>query len=350
MKKRILAAVLAMAMAASLAACGSSAEEETTAAATEAAAEEAAAEDTEAAAEEAASEEWTKDTPMKIGFSQNKLSVAYRVAGVEQLEEYVAEQGLNWEIIVTDGKNDATTQTANVEDLLSQGVDAIIMCPVTEDTMTPAAQQVMDAGIPLVLTNRKVSDDNAYTASITGSNYMIGQVCADDMAAKLGETGKVAVIQGTIGATDSEDRTRGFKETIAKYPNIELVADPSGDFVKDEGMAAMEDILIRCPDLDAVFCCNDEMAQGAQLACESVGANDVLIYGNDAYKSTFDLIKEGKITGTTMYPTSVQGAVDILVSIFENGGVYEGEKEVIEDVPLITIDNVDEYYDQGLDA
>lgn len=289
-------------------------------------------------------EEWSYETPMKVAFSQNKLSVAFRVAGVDQLKAYVAEKGLNWEIIVTDGNNDATKQTADIEDLVSQGVDAIICCPVTADTMSTAGAIVMEAGIPFVLVNRRITTED-FTCAITGSNYMIGQVIADDMAAKIGEEGKVALIEGTLGASDTTDRTAGFLETIAKYPNIELVAQVSGDYVKDKGMACMEDILLTDPDLKGVFCENDEMAQGAYLACESAGLTDVLIYGNDCYRSTLDMIKEGKIEGTTIYPTSVQAAVDVLIEIFQNGGVYEGEKVIIQDVPLATIDNLDQYYD-----
>jgi ABC-type sugar transport system substrate-binding protein len=292
----------------------------------------------------ATAEEWSYETPMKIGFSQNKLSVAFRVAGVEQLKAYVAEKGLNWEIIVTDGNNDASKQTSDIEDMIMQGVDAIICCPVTADTMAPAGAIVMEAGIPFVLVNRRITSED-FTCAITGSNYMIGQLVADDMAAKLGEKGKVALIEGTLGASDTTDRTAGFLETIAKYPNIEMVAQTSGDYVKDKGMACMEDILMRVPDLDGVFCQNDDMAQGAYLACEAAGATDVLIYGNDCYRSTLDMIKEGKIEGTTIYPTSVQAAVDVLISIFENGGVYEGEKIIVQDVPLATIDNLDQYYD-----
>lgn len=89
-------------------------------------------------------EEWSYETPMKVAFSQNKLSVAFRVAGVDQLKAYVEEKGLNWEIIVTDGNNDATKQTADIEDLVSQGVDAIICCPVTADTMSTAGAIVME--------------------------------------------------------------------------------------------------------------------------------------------------------------------------------------------------------------
>ncbi|MDI9506604.1 MAG: sugar ABC transporter substrate-binding protein [Clostridiales bacterium] len=292
----------------------------------------------------ATAEEWSYETPMKIGFSQNKLSVAFRVAGVEQLKAYVAEKGLNWEIIVTDGNNDASKQTSDIEDMIMQGVDAIICCPVTADTMAPAGAIVMEAGIPFVLVNRRITSED-FTCAITGSNYMIGQLVADDMAAKLGEKGKVALIEGTLGASDTTDRTTGFLETIAKYPDIEMVAQTSGDYVKDKGMACMEDILMRVPDLDGVFCQNDDMAQGAYLACEAAGATDVLIYGNDCYRSTLDMIKEGKIEGTTIYPTSVQAAVDVLISIFENGGVYEGEKIIVQDVPLATIDNLDQYYD-----
>lgn len=291
-----------------------------------------------------AEEEWSYEMPMKIGFSQNKLSVAFRVAGVDQLKAYVAEKGLNWEIIVTDGNNDASKQTSDIEDLIMQGVDAIICCPVTADTMAPVGATVMEAGIPFVLVNRRITSED-FTCAITGSNYMIGQLVADDMAAKIGETGKVALIEGTLGASDTTDRTAGFLETIANYPNIEVVAQTSGDYVKDKGMACMEDILMRYPDLDGVFCENDDMAQGAYLACEAADTTDVLIYGNDCYRSTLDMIKEGKIEGTTIYPTSVQAAVDVLIGIFENGGVYEGEKVIVQDVPLATIDNLDQYYD-----
>lgn len=313
--------------------------EDTTAAASSTAGSEAAADGT-----------WTKDTPLKVGFSQNKLSVAYRVAGVEQLKKYVEEKGLNWEIIVTDGKNDANTQTANVEDLLSQGVDAMIMCPVTEDTMTTAAESVMAAGVPLVLVNRKVTNPDAWTCAITGSNYQIGQLQAEDMAARLGGKGKVALMEGTLGATDATDRAKGFLETIAKYPDIEVVADVAADFVKDKGMAVMEDILIKNPDLDGVACGNDEMAQGAYLACEAAGKEGVLIYGVDGYRSTLDMINEGKIIGTCLYPTSVQSAVDVLIEYFENGKKYDGPREIIDEVPIALPENADDFYDIALDA
>ena len=294
-------------------------------------------------------EEWSYDTPMVIGFSQNKLSVAFRVAGVEQLKAYVEELGLNWEIIVTDGNNDATKQTADIEDLISQEVDAIICCPVTADTMATAATTVKNAGIPLILVNRNVSNDD-YTCAITGSNYQIGQKTAEDMAERLGGKGRVAMIQGTLGATDTTDRATGFMETIANYPDIEVVADVSGDYVKDKGMAAMEDILVNYPDLDAVFCQNDDMAQGAYLACEAAGNKDCLIYGNDCYSSTLDMIGEGKITGTTAYPTSVHKAVDVLIEIFQNGGVYDGPKEIVEDVPIALPENYKDFYARALPA
>lgn len=294
-------------------------------------------------------EEWTYDTPMVIGFSQNKLAHPFRVAGVEQLEAYVKELGLNWEIVVTDGNNDATKQTADIEDLISQEVDAIICCPVTADTMATAATTVTNAGIPLILVNRNVSNDD-YTCAITGSNYQIGQKTAEDMAERLGGEGKVAMIQGTLGATDTTDRATGFMETIANYPGIEVVADVCGDYNKDKGMSAMEDVLITYPDLDAVFCHNDEMAQGAYLACESAGNTDILIYGNDCYSSTLDMIGEGKIAGTTAYPTSVQKAVDVLIEIFQNGGVYDGPKEIVDDVPIALPENYKDFYDIALDA
>lgn len=346
--KKAAALVLALIMILSLAACGGAT---TTAATTKAAGTTSAATTaaaTTAAATTAAGAKWSYSTPMNVAFSQNKLSVAFRVAGVDQLKAYVKEKGLNWTITVTDGNNDATKQTADIEDLISKKVDAIICCPVTADTMTTAAAAVTKAKIPLVLVNRKVSS-NDYTVAITGSNYMIGQQVANDMAKRLNNKGKVALMEGTLGASDTTDRTKGFLETIAKYPDIKVVAQASGNYVKDKGNAVMEDFLTKNPDLQAVFCENDEMAQGALLAADAA-KKTVLIYGNDCYKSTLDLIKAGRIAGTTVYPTSVQAAVDTLIKIFENGGVYTGPKEIIQDVPLATKDNVDSFYKLALNA
>lgn len=215
--------------------------------------------------------------------------------------------------------------------------------------MATAATTVTNAGIPLILVNRNVSNDD-YTCAITGSNYQIGQKTAEDMAERLGGKGRVAMIQGTLGATDTTDRATGFMETIANYPGIEVVADVCGDYNKDKGMSAMEDVLITYPDLDAVFCHNDEMAQGAYLACESAGNTDILIYGNDCYSSTLDMIGEGKIAGTTAYPASVHKSVDVLIEIFQNGSVYDGPKEIVEDVPIALPENYKDFYDIALDA
>lgn len=344
--KKTYAVLLIMLMVLSLVSCSAATATTTTAATTKAAATTAAGATT--AATTAAGAKWSYSTPMNVAFSQNKLSVAFRVAGVDQLKAYVKEKGLNWTITVTDGNNDATKQTSDIEDLISKKVDAIICCPVTADTMTTAAASVMKAKIPLILVNRRVTS-NDFTAAITGSNYMIGQQIANDMAKKLNNKGKVALMEGTLGASDTTDRTKGFLETIAKFPEIKVVAQASGNYVKDKGNSVMEDFLTKNPDLQAVFCENDEMAQGALLAADAA-KKTVLIYGNDCYKSTLDLIKAGRITGTTVYPTSVQAAVDTLIKIFENGGVYTGPKEIIQDVPLATKDNVDDFYKLALNA
>lgn len=97
-----------------------------------------------------------------------------------------------------------------------------------------------------------------------------------------------------------------------------MAAQTSGGYVKDKGMVCTEDILMRVPDLDGVFCQNDDMAQGAYLACEAAGAADVFICGNGCYCSALDMIRERKIERTTIYPTSVQAAVDVLFAMVQN--------------------------------
>ena len=285
-------------------------------------------------------------TPKLVGYAQSRMSHPYRVNAIKEFEETIKELELPWEYIVTDGNNDVATQMQNIEDLLAKGVDAIIMTPSVAEPLVSAAQMVKDAGIPIIMCNRYVSDENAYDVYCGAPNYDLGVFAAEDIGTKLEGKGKVLMIEGTLGSSDTLERAAGFTETLAaKYPDVELLQTQSGDYQQDEAMKVMEDYLTKYSEIDAVFCHNDTMAFGAVAAIEAQGreGEGIMVYGADGQTDAFKLIEEGKMEGCVVYPSSSRLAVETLVDIFNNGGKYEGEKWIKDQVYLVTAENVDQY-------
>lgn len=297
--------------------------------------------------EETQGSEETQDSKV-IGYSNCEMSTPYRVAMVDEFETAIEEAGLDWEVIVTDAQGDAAKQVNDMEDLMAKGVDAIVCSPMTSDTLAPVCKEVVDAGIPLILVDRLISTED-YTAYVGGDNTEMGRIAGEYIAEQIGGAGKVAMIEGDAGASATEERGSGFEEAIGQYPDIEIVASVAGDFDQQPAMDAMEDILTKNQELDAVFCQNDLMALGAKAACEAQNRTDIKIVGCDGQKSTCELIMNGtQIIGSVVYPVGGYGSVEVLQQIFDNGGVYEGEKIVRLDTPLVTPENAEQYFNEIL--
>lgn len=279
-----------------------------------------------------------------IGVSQCHMNTPYRVALKTEMENYIKNNNLGWELIFTDGQNNPAKQTNDIEDLISKKVDIIVMSPTQAQPLAPVAKKVLDAGIPLILVDRTISTDD-YTAFVGGNNKMIGELAGEYFAEQLNGKGNIALIQGTLGASATLDREEGFKETLKKYPEMKLVADISADYKRDEGMKVMEDILQANPSLDAVFSMSDNMVLGALQAMEASNrTKDILSIGADGQKEVFDLIKEKKITGTILYPSGAAEALEMAQRILKGETV---DKITLIPVRLVTSENVNELYDEG---
>ncbi len=293
----------------------------------------------------AGTQESNSEDKVVIGFAQSRLNHPYRVAGVEQFKEAVTSNGFDWEVIVSDGQNDTAKQTADVEDMIVRDVDVIVLSPISAEALTPVAKKVMEAGIPLILLDRTISTDD-YTVFIGGDNRMIGEITAEEIAKKAnGKEVKIVQLQGTLGASATVDRDAGFKDTIKKYPNLDLVYDFSAKYDRATALDVMEDVLQKEQDIFAVYCHNDSMAMGAMTAITADEIDDVLIYGADGTKEIFNEIKKGTVAGTCVYPTGAKEAVDIIAEILQGNEV---NKKYSVDVPYVNIDNVDALFDLGI--
>ncbi len=203
---------------------------------------------------------------------------------------------------------------AQIRALVTEGVDLLIVSPNQSHTITPAIEEAFDAGVPVILFDRKIDSDK-YTAFIGADNVLIGRILGDYLADILGGKGRVVEIQGLRESSPAAERHKGFAEALEAHPGMELVASDYGDWLQEGGARVMSRWKDQGISFDAVFGQNDRMARGAW---EALGRPEKLpLLGVDALpEGGLQDVLDGVLTATYIYPTRgdlvMKLAMDIL--------------------------------------
>jgi ribose transport system substrate-binding protein len=244
-------------------------------------------------------------------------------------------------LIALDPALDSNKQISQIEDLISQDVDAIFLNPVDWKDIRPALEAAKKAGIPIINVDSPVYDTDLVTSIIASDNYSAGVICAKDMMQKL-SSAKIVILE-QLTAKSAIDRTQGFLDTIAGMKQYEIIAQRSSEGQLEQAMPVMEKIIQEKAQIDVVMALNDPTAMGAYAALQAVNREEgVFIYGIDGAPETKQMIKDGKITATaaqspiTIGTTAARVAYDVLAG-------KTVEKEIFVDVIFIDVHNVDDY-------
>ncbi|GIQ68952.1 D-ribose ABC transporter substrate-binding protein [Xylanibacillus composti] len=275
---------------------------------------------------------------VKIGYVINTLNNPFFVSVKDSAEKEAEEVGTK--LSVVNANNDIATQLSGVEDLIQQGIDVLILDPVDSAGALPAIQAANDAGVKVITTGRMV--EGAEIVTHLGYNEVKhGKEAGWFLAEALGGSGKIVELQGVMGTSTAQERSQGFQEAMADYPDIEILSSQSANFDRAEGLTVMENLLQAHSEIDGVYAANDEMALGALQAIEAANRNGIVIVGNDGTIDAFHAIQEGRIAGTmAIYPNQYgEKAIQIALQV-ANG---ENVKELIE-LPSIFVseENVEE--------
>jgi len=192
------------------------------------------------------------------------------------MREEAARSGVR--LLVQSAEMDLPTQTHQVENFITQKVDAIVVCPVDSKSIAGAIVKANKARIP-VFTADIAAQGGDVVCHIASDNVAGGRVAGEYMAKLLGGKGKVVIVNHPIVAS-VQDRVKGFKEAIAKT-EIEIVDDQPCEGLRDKAMAVMENLLRKHKDLDGVFAINDSTALGCLAALRAAGRKDIVIVGYD---------------------------------------------------------------------
>lgn len=287
-------------------------------------------------------------TSFTVGVANFTLSGPY-FSGMDKAIAAQAQKKGNVEIVSTDANGDAAKLAANVEDLLSKNVDAIIISGGPLESAPAALNAIKAADKPVVLVDRKFRTGE-YTSWIGPDNEAIGRQNGEFLAQRLTKGGKVAIIKG--GPADNSiglARTNGVKAALQAKPGITLVEAPDfGGWSSDGGLTVMESLLATNPDLVAVFCENDAMCLGAQRAITGAGkAGQIVIAGVDGQNEALKAILDGTnylVTGLNDADIIGSRGLDRAVEILQG---KTAEKDTVVDSPMVTKDNAKQYLDAG---
>jgi len=190
---------------------------------------------------------------------------------------------------------DVDNQISILEDYINQGIDAIVLAALDSKALIPIVKRAVSRNIPMILIDSGIDSDDP--ESFIATDNVLGANMAARMLAKLiGFRGKVALIPFFPGTSTSIHREKGFKEEIAKYPDIELVAVQYSQNDMAVAMAITENILTAFPDIDGIFAANEPGAIGASQAILARGlAGKVKIVGFDAAPNEIDALKKNII-------------------------------------------------------
>ena len=278
-----------------------------------------------------------------IGMSQCNLGEPWRVAMNDQIA-MAAEKYPEFEVIYADAAQDNSKQIADIENFVQMGVDLIITSPNEATPLTNAVSAAYDAGIPVILLDRKIDGDK-YTQFIGADNVDMGRIAGEYVAdTLLPDGGKVCEIKGLEGTSGGIDRDNGFREGIKKNDKIEIVAVNNADWLREKAITVAEEMLQTNDDIDLFLALNDPMAEGAYIAAKNAGREgDILFVGFDGLPTPDGGIRsvmDGRLSMTQVYPTGGAEAIESAYQLLVEG--KELDKTLTLTSEIVIPDNAEE--------
>ena len=260
-----------------------------------------------------------------------------------------AADSLELELIVQapEREIDVEKQMQIVENLIQRRVDVLLLVPSGSREVVPAIVQANAAEIPVVVVDTRV-DAQALEAAggriatfIGSDNVDGGRIAGEYVAQRLGGRGGVAVIEGIPGHETGDSRLQGFREALAKHPDVEIVSSQTANWERDQAFNVTQNTLESHPDVKALFAANDVMALGAVEAVAAARrTGEIVLVGFDAQDDARTAIREGRMDATIAQSPREMGRLAVLSAHrLLQGQTVPPEQPV--SIELVTADNVD---------
>ncbi len=239
---------------------------------------------------------------IRVGYAQVGTESGWRLANNKSIRQAARNFGID--LTAIDANQSQQRQIESVREFIRARMDVIVISPVIDSGWDEVLDEAAAAGIPVLLSDRKITtSSDKHSLTFIGADFIEEGRRAMRWAANNapGRNGIVRIleIQGTLGASPTIERKRGFEMVMEEHPGFAIVHSESGDFTTEGGRKVIEDYLSAMPwDIDVIFAHNDDMAIGAVAALEASGISpgtNVKIISIDGTKEAVRAVAEGRM-------------------------------------------------------
>lgn len=274
-----------------------------------------------------------------IGVSVADQKSLFYIAAVDGMKKAAADAGVTLNILSAD--NDANKQVNQVNDLLTQNVNALIF--IAQDATSAAAgvKAANAANVPVIAVDEKPEAGSGQLATYIATDSV---KAAKDLCTwlfkKIGGSGDIGILQGVLGATAMVQRTAGCNQALAANPTIKVVATQSANWDETQGYKAAQNMLQANPSIKAIFAESDAMALGAAKAAKDANRTIVSV-GIDGFPTMIAGIKANLTQATQAQIPYKMGQLAVADAIkIANGDTTSVPALQYQDTVLVTADNV----------
>lgn len=275
-----------------------------------------------------------------VGVSWSATSFPYGAVSSKQIPELAASWFPGMTVTVTDGQGDAAIQSGQVDEMVAQGIDVLIISPRDSDALAGAVDRAVAAGVKVIAADRAV---NTTVSTYIGSdNVEAGVVSGENIAAVLGDGGKLVELAGSLGASPTIARGDGLR-TALEGSGVTIVDSQTADYDQAKGLTVMQDLLQKYPSgsIDGVYTHNDQMAFGAiQAIKEAARESEIQVFSIDGEDKALEYIQNGEMQSTVGYPLVTKESVIAAAKLCSGESL---EERITLDSTLIDESNVADY-------
>ena len=251
-------------------------------------------------------------------------------------------------------EDDREEQIKVVEDLITRGVNGMILAPLDDVALRGPVRDAVNNGIPVVVIDSDLKSED-YTSFVATDNYVGGKSGGEHLAKLLEGKGKIVLLRYAEGSASTMNREQGFLDAIKEYPDIELVsANQYGGATTESAYKASENLLAPLKDadgkltIDGIFTPNESTTFGMLRALQDGGmAGEVIFVGFDSSEKLVQALSDGEINGLVLQDPFNMGylGVKAMVAHLKSEPV---EKRIDTGSKLISKENMDQPEMQAL--
>jgi ABC-type sugar transport system substrate-binding protein len=283
------------------------------------------------------------DSKLKLCYVTRTVSNEFWGYERDGFEAAAKQYGVGYQTYAVTDEASITEQLDKANSALKSGCSAILASPISATALDSVFKEALSKGVPAIILNDA-------QGTVPGVVYVgpdaltIGATAADYIAKQLPDGGKVAMVEGDPGSSNAQNRGKGFKDQLTKYPNLSLVASTTAKWDTNTAQTVAAGMLTANPDIKAFYSQNDGMALGVQAAIDAKGlTGKVILVGTDGIPQAKKQIAENKgYNATVSERPTTEGTTGVKVALWLLAG-----KSVPAwvDVPgfIIDKDNVAQY-------